>query len=84
MGLHNYHKFLKITLFEHKKVYDELCKYADTQLHKIEFIYAVSKMSSYPSVDYMLEHKLFSEGTKTASMGKYFDPYFNFEGSTYV
>ena len=41
-------------------------------------------MSSYPSVDYMLEHKLFSEETKTASMGKYFDPYFNFEGSTYT
>ncbi|KAL4462505.1 hypothetical protein ABPG72_009106 [Tetrahymena utriculariae] len=66
------------------KVNEEMTKYEQVSLNKIHFIYSISKMTSYPSVKYMIQNKIFDSESKLASISKYFDQYFNYDGTSYI
>ncbi|KAL4427597.1 hypothetical protein ABPG74_012988 [Tetrahymena malaccensis] len=66
------------------KVNEEMTKYEQVSLNKIHFIYCISKMTSYPSIKYMVQNKIFDSETKLQSISKYFDQYFNYDGTSYI
>ncbi|EAR82287.2 ATP-dependent DNA helicase, RecQ family protein (macronuclear) [Tetrahymena thermophila SB210] len=66
------------------RVNGEMTKYEEVSLNKIHFIYCISKMTSYPSVKYMIQNKIFDSQSKLSSISKYFDQYFNYDGTSYI